>query len=125
MAAEPQPGEEFLAVHYETVDAVLPWLGHNWCPNFNCNDHVRQRRVRLLAAGQLAELSFDSAVMFHGREGLSSIRLYLRSSARFVVARIYWVGAGTRVDVLADLACISGVPIPAGYSVTGPSAGRT
>jgi hypothetical protein len=46
---------------------------------------------------------FDSAVLFHGREGLSSIRLYMRSSARFVVARIHWVDGKTRVEILADI----------------------
>ena len=94
--------EEFLEVYYETVDAVLPRLGHDWRPNFQCNDHVRDRRARLLATGQLAELTFDSAVLFHGREGLTSIRLYLRSSARFLVARIHWVEGATRVEMLAD-----------------------
>ena len=94
--------EEFLEVYYETVDAVLPSLGHAWRPCFLCNDHVRDRRARLLAMGQLAELTFDSAVMFHGRDGLSSIRLYLRSSARFVVTRIHWAAGETRVEMLAD-----------------------
>jgi hypothetical protein len=94
--------EEFLEVYYETVDVVRPLLGHEWRPNFQCDDQVRERRVRLLAAGQLAELTFDSAVLFHNRDGLSSIRLYLRSSARFLVARIHWVEGETRVEMLAD-----------------------
>jgi hypothetical protein len=97
--------EAFLEVHYETVDPVLPLLGHAWRPNFRCNDAVRDRRARLLAAGRLSELTFDSAVLFHGRNGLSSIRLYLRSSERFLVARITWVGAKTRVEILADCEC--------------------
>jgi hypothetical protein len=117
--------EEFLEVHYETVDAVLPWLGHDWRPNFQCNDQVRLPRARLLVAGQLAELTFDSAVLFHGREGLSSIRLYLRSSARFAVARIDWAGTETRVEIMVDLACIRGVPKPAGYPEASLSVGRT
>jgi hypothetical protein len=95
--------EEFLEAYYGTVDAVLPQLPHHWQPNYQCNDAVRDRRARPLAAGQLAELTFDSGVLFHNREGLSSIRLYLRSSARFLVARIHWVGAETRVEILADL----------------------
>jgi WD40 repeat protein len=65
--------EEFLEVYYETVDVVRPLLGHEWRPNFQCDDQVRDRRVRLLAAGQLAELTFDSAVLFHNRDGLSSV----------------------------------------------------
>jgi hypothetical protein len=78
---------------------------HAWRPDFRCNDAVRDRRARLLAAGQLAELTFASAVLFHNGDGFSSIRLYLRSSARFLVARITWVGAETRVALPADCEC--------------------
>jgi hypothetical protein len=69
--------EELLETYYETIDEVLPWLGHDWRPNFKCSDQVRRHRARLLAAGRLAELTFERAVLFHGREGLSSIRLRL------------------------------------------------
>ena len=97
--------EDFLVEYYGTVDVMLPLIGHDWRPHFQCNDGVRNRRARLLATAQLAELTFDSAVLFHGRDGLSSIRLYLRSSTRFLVARIHWVGAETQVEVLADNEC--------------------
>jgi len=40
--------------------------------------------------------------MFFGREGLSSIRIYLRSSERLFVARIHWPGAKATVDILTD-----------------------
>ena len=46
--------EEFLEPHYETVNAVVPRLGHAWRPCFQCNDQIRDRRARLLATGQRA-----------------------------------------------------------------------
>jgi hypothetical protein len=93
---------ESLEIYHETVDAVLPFLGHDWRPDFHCNDHVRDRRARHFATGQLAELTFDSAVVFHGREGLTSIKLCPRSPARFVVARIHRMDGETRVQLVAD-----------------------
>jgi hypothetical protein len=94
--------EDFLVEYFGTVDVVLPLIGHAWRPNYQCNDQVRDRRARLLATGQLAELTFDSAVIFHNGGSLTSIRLYLHSSTRFLVARIHWVAGETRVEILAD-----------------------
>src|SRR5262245_38613849 len=94
--------EEFLEVHYETVDALLERLGPDWKPNYQCDDQVRAWRAQLLARSRLQNLAFDAGVVFHGRDGLSSIRVYLRSSSRFLVARIHWVGAEAQVEILAD-----------------------
>jgi hypothetical protein len=96
--------EEFLEMYYGLVDAVLPQIDEVWQPNYGCNDQARQHRDLLLATDRLAQLTFDSAVIFHGRQGLSSIRLYLRSSARLLIVRIKWVEGETRVEVLANLA---------------------
>ena len=93
--------EDFLETHFGLADLVAPRLG--WQPKYQCNDISRRRRDFHLAKNRLTELTFDAAVLFHGREGLSSIRLYLRSSARFLVARISWVVAETVVEVLADV----------------------
>jgi hypothetical protein len=46
-------------------------------------------------------LTFDSAALFGNRGGFSSIRLYLRSSQRLLVLRVYWSGA-MKMDVLLD-----------------------
>lgn len=55
-----------------------------------------KRRVRL------DELVFNDAAMFYGGEGLSSIRVYLRSSTWLLVARIHWPGAEAAVKIIHD-----------------------
>ena len=94
--------ERFLEEHYETVDVLLAQIGDRWRPCYGCNDQVRLWREIMRARGRLNELVFDSGVMFFGLEGLSSIRIYLRSSARFFVARIHWPGAEAVVEILTD-----------------------
>ncbi len=98
--------EVFLEEHYETADAALAVIGDRWKPNYRCTDQVRRWRELLMAQGRLDEL-VNSAVMFYGRrpdglDGLSSIRIYLRSSTWLFVARVHWPGAEAMVDVLAD-----------------------
>ncbi len=95
--------EEFLEGHYETVDIVVQRLGQQWQPNFQCSDLSRNRRDLLLAKGCLQELLFDSAVLFHGKKGLSSIRIYLRSSGRLLIVSVSWPGREAVVEILADL----------------------
>lgn len=54
-------------------------------------------------SGQLDVLTFDSAVIFYdGAASLSSLRLYLRSSGRFVVACLSWNGAEMNVEKIHD-----------------------
>src|SRR5262245_43586064 len=83
--------EEFLEAFYGTVEALLPQFG-GWRPNFQCDDAARRRRDQLRREGKLDALTFDSAVIFHGRGEFSSIGLYLRSSAGLRVFRIRWEG---------------------------------
>src|SRR5687768_10995422 len=85
--------EDFLEEWYATVEAVLQHLPHAWQPNFQCDDRARAERDQLLARGQLATLTFDSAVIFYDKDVFSSIQLYLRSSARLVIVRVRWAGA--------------------------------
>src|SRR5476651_2513054 len=97
--------EDFLETHYETVDGLLPAIGHACKPNYQCNEQVRQRRSRLFATGQATDLMFDSAVLFHNRDGLSSIRIYLHSSETLLVVRIHWEEGETLVEIVADSEC--------------------
>jgi hypothetical protein len=94
--------EEFLEDYWQAAETVIERLGLDWQPDFRCNDEVRQRQDMLLAKGKLVQLTFDSGVVFHGRHGFSSVRLYLRSSTRFLVVRIRWVTEGFEIEVLRD-----------------------
>src|SRR5262249_2880757 len=94
--------ERFLEEHFETVDVLLAKIGDRWRPCYGCNDQVRLWREMMRARGRLNGLAFDSAGRCFAREGLSSIRIYLRSSERFFVARIHWPGAEAAVEILHD-----------------------
>jgi hypothetical protein len=95
--------EEFLEEFLGTVEALLLSLGGAWQPNYSCNDQVREETRRRLAKGALEAVTFQDAVIFYSKEGFSSIRLYLRSSQRYVVIRIRCVGGSVAVERLADM----------------------
>ena len=50
----------------------------------------------------MEKLTFQDAVIFHGRAGFSSIRVYLRSSKRFTVIRIHFVGGRLAAEFDCD-----------------------
>jgi hypothetical protein len=74
----------------------------DWQPNYSCNDSAREEFARRLRSGLVEKLTFQDAVIFHGRAGFSSIRVYLRSSTRFTVIRIHFVGGRLVADIDCD-----------------------
>jgi hypothetical protein len=84
--------EDFLDHFLGTVEVLLPILaaehGADWRPNYACNDRQRWAQQLRLNAGQLDALTFDEAVIFHGREGFSSLQLRLQSSRRLLIVRV-------------------------------------
>src|SRR5262249_56813844 len=81
--------EEFLEEYLGTVEAAVDLLRLDWQPNYSCNDYTRNDVARRIRNGMVNKLTFQDAVIFHGRAGFSSIRVYLRSSTRFTVIRIH------------------------------------
>ena len=69
---------------------------------------IANRRQALVRA----TLAFDDAAIIHG--DMRSVQLQLRSSLRFLLAAIRWVGRDAVAEVLADRACTRGVPNPLG-----------
>jgi hypothetical protein len=94
--------EEFLEEYLGTVEATVDLLHLDWQPNFSCNDSARDEFARGLRRGLVEKLTFQDAVIFHGRDGFSSIRVYLRSSTRFTVIRIYFVGGQVAAETVCD-----------------------
>lgn len=81
--------EDFLDHWLQTADLVVEHLGGAWRPNYSCDDAARWRRDLALQEGTLDALTFDAAVELNGQNGmLSSLRVYLRSSARLVIVRV-------------------------------------
>jgi hypothetical protein len=64
--------EDFLEHFLGTVEALLPVLAAehsaDWRPSYACDDAERWARDCRLPAGQLDTLTFDKAVIFHGRD---------------------------------------------------------
>ena len=94
--------EDFLEGHFQTVEAMLPAIDFRWKPNFQCNDAVRWDRNRRFACGQLDELVFESAVIFHDKNGFSSMRIYLQSSTWLLVTRLTWANGELVVQKMSD-----------------------
>jgi hypothetical protein len=80
--------EQFLEAYPCCARAAAVLMRHDWELNPKCNAVSRQRRDSLLQAGQLLNLSFDAAAVYHGEDGFSSVRIVLRSSRRTVTVRI-------------------------------------
>ena len=75
-------GVPFLKEFLGTVEAALPLMPVEWRPNSSCNDDVRDDVAR------------------NDQNGLSSIGIYLRSSERYVVAKIRF--GGGKVTIASD-----------------------
>ena len=78
----------------------------DWQPNYSCNDCVREEFARGLRRGLVEKLTFQDAVIFHGRSGFSSIRVYLRSSTRFTVIRIHFIEERLAAEILSNGTCV-------------------
>lgn len=76
--------DDFLADWFMLAEALTPLCG--WQPDYRGADP--HERDCLCRAGKLTELAFDGASIAHGREGWSSLNVYLRSSTRYVVVRV-------------------------------------
>src|SRR5262249_31647636 len=94
--------EEFLEEYLGTIEAAVDLLHLDWQPNYSCNDSARDEFARRLRRGLVERLTFQDAVIFHGRAGFSSIRVYLRSSTRFTVIRIHFVGGRLAAEFDCD-----------------------
>jgi len=93
---------EFLVEYLGTVEAAVDLLRLDWQPNYSCNDYTRNDVARRIRNGMVNKLTFQDAVIFHGRAGFSSIRVYLRSSTRFTVIRIHFVGGRLAAEFDCD-----------------------
>src|SRR5262245_10263237 len=98
--------EDFPEHFLGTVEALLlvlaAELGADWRPNYSCDDRQRWQQHLRLNAGQVHALTFEEAVIFHGREGFSSLQLHLRSSHLLLIVRVCSLGGQMAVEKRLD-----------------------
>jgi hypothetical protein len=84
--------EEFLDEFNMRVGAALKILGDDWRPDWQCDDGVRRNREYFLKSGELSQLVFDGASVYHDEDGFSSTQIVLKSSKRLVNVRVSRMG---------------------------------
>jgi hypothetical protein len=80
--------EEFLEQFPNAVSIANKLLKDEWKPNYLANDKSRNIIKYFLTTGEVENLVFDSASIYHNERGFSSLQLLLRSSKRRVTIRV-------------------------------------
>jgi len=70
------------------VTAAEDALNHEWQPKYDTDDETRRTIKYFLSTGELNTLVFDSASIFHNKDGFSSVQITLKSSHRNVTVRV-------------------------------------
>jgi hypothetical protein len=94
--------EEFLDDFPNGAGAAARLLDGTWSPNYHCDDKVRGNRQYFLSTGELNQLVFDSADVYHDQHGFSSVQILLRSAKRIVNVRVRKVGHDLVAEKLVD-----------------------
>lgn len=96
--------EEFLDECYEFAGKAVHLLGGEWSPNEDCDDRVRRDQRYFLSTGSLSSLVFDSASIYSDADGLSLVKIILRSSHRVVIVALKRVGDDFVAEKISDRA---------------------
>lgn len=113
MPDAPRPVTEHLRRHYLKEEEFLDEFGGvgavaakhlqgAWIPDDDCDDAVRKSRRYFLATGELAQLVFDSAAVYHNGGAFSSVQVALRSATRTVTVRVRRVGENLIAETIVD-----------------------
>lgn len=81
--------EEFLDDFSGCAYAAAKLLGDDWAPNSQASDDTRKTEAYFLKSGELYDLTFDSAAVYHDEnQRFSSVQIALTSSKRQVTVRV-------------------------------------
>ena len=80
--------EEFLDEFYNAAAVASKILESAWSPNPDCDDASRKNRDYFLESGELHQLAFKSATVFHDGNTFSSVQIGLESCDRIVTVRV-------------------------------------
>ena len=94
--------EDFLDEFGTLVGAALSVLGDEWQPDSQCDDDTRHNQEYFLKTGELTNLVFDGAAVFHDENGFSSTQIVLKSSKRLVNIRVKRAGNKLVAEKIID-----------------------
>jgi transcriptional regulator with GAF, ATPase, and Fis domain len=94
--------EDFLDEFYDLAGKAAALLNDEWCPNESCDDATRQSQRYLLSTDDLPNLIFDSAALYSDINGLSSVKIVLKSSRRVVVVAVKRTGGEFVAEKISD-----------------------
>ena len=94
--------EEFLDEFFNVADKAAQLLNGDWKPNSACTDKARHNRDYFLSTGELYQLTFDSAAVYHDENGFSSVQIILKSSKRIVNVRVRKVNGSLIAEKILD-----------------------
>lgn len=94
--------EEFLDEFGGVAAVAAKHLQGAWTPDDDCDDGIRKSRQYFLATGELAQLVFDSAAVYHHEGAFSSVQVALRSATRTVTVRVKRAGEDLIAETIVD-----------------------
>ena len=94
--------EEFVWDYRMLVPIAVEALNVDWQPNYDCNDGVRKNQEYFVTTGQLNQLVFNSAAVYHDDKGFSSVQISLKSSSRIVTVRVRREDNGYSAEKIID-----------------------
>lgn len=94
--------EEFLEEFSGAAWEAARVLKGDWKPNSACTDKTRHNRDYFLSTGELNQLTFDSAAVYHDENGFSSVQIILKSSKRTVNVRVRKVNGSLIAEKILD-----------------------
>jgi hypothetical protein len=80
--------EEFLNKFVNTAIVAVRILNGEWQPNYAADDSVRRNHEYFFSTGEIKDLVFESASVYHNNNGFSSVQIILKSSHRLVNVRV-------------------------------------
>ena len=100
--------EEFLDEFHMVAYEAAHLMGDDWHPAPSCNDNMRKQTKYFLSTGELVNLVFDGAAVYHDENGFSSAQITLKSSKRVVTVRVRQVDGKLAAEKLLDKPVIDG-----------------
>ena len=94
--------EKFLDDYPGVAEAASKFLQGVWEPNYSCDDRVRHNQTYFLESGELRDLVFDMAAVYHDQDGLSSVQIVLKSSTSVVTVRVSRTDDGYSAEKIVD-----------------------